>query len=81
MSSKTGPRGCNRLRYHSECVYCGGEFMATRPDARTCSNQCRSRLRRWVARYGAAPIAPPGRVDVFSFAARQIAKLQAKGRK
>lgn len=51
----------NLKRHYLKCCMCGEMFFAARSDATSCSNLCRSALRRWTKLYGAPPIAPPGR--------------------
>lgn len=58
---KRGKQGPNRKRYKRDCVMDSIQFQSARPEAKTCCNACRSSLRRWVAKYGADPLQPPGR--------------------
>lgn len=39
----------SRLSRHT-CAFCGGEFWSHRSDAKTCSNTCRQRMKRWRKR-------------------------------
>lgn len=67
-----GKRGCggdrrsgqsygeNSIRYFPLCLWCGLDFPAKRPDARTCRPAHRAALARYVKRHGRPPLFPFG---------------------
>lgn len=48
------------LRYFPRCLWCGAQFGASRPDAKTCSRNHRSMLGRYVSKHGSPPMFPFG---------------------
>lgn len=54
--------GENSIRYFPLCLWCGHEFAAKRPDAKTCKTAHRVALARYVAKHGQPPMFPFGHV-------------------
>jgi len=48
------------IRYFPLCLWCGAEFVAKRPDAKTCSATHRTALTRYVRKHGQPPMFPFG---------------------
>lgn len=59
---KKGPhKKPNRRCYIKFCRIDGIQFMASRPEAKTCCATCRALLSDFKALYGCEPVKPPGR--------------------
>lgn len=56
--------GENSIRYFPLCLWCGVEFAAKRPDAKTHCTACRVALNRYVKKHGGPPMFPFGHTRV-----------------
>lgn len=52
-------KGRNSRVHRRACNWCGVGFLASRPDAKTCSTPHRQALARWVKKFGRYPKYPP----------------------
>lgn len=66
--------GENSIRYFPLCLWCGHEFPAKRPDAKTCEAAHRVALARYVKKHGGPPMFPFGYVLVEKPAPEKGAK-------
>lgn len=59
---KSGPQGPDKRKYRRVCLWCGIEFQAARPAAKTHTARCRVALARYVAKHGRPPMFPFGAI-------------------
>lgn len=81
MSAKREPSESREPKHTCFCVWCGERFEAVKNDAQSCSNQCRSRLRRYRKATGMDPLSPPGKLSATAAVAVLVAELLAAERR
>lgn len=73
--------GAYTQRYAAGCVWCGREFLSSRPDAKCDAIKCKQALYRFRKKYGHDPLAPPGRVGLAQAIGPKKPRKGKKGKK